>query len=165
MNIRPALATDLDAILAIDRSVDHAPHWSRTTYVEILAAGSSRTIFVAEDEARILISGYAVAHLADHGMSLMGELESVVVAQASRRHGIGRQLCLAVLDWCRQRGASEIELEVRASSRPAVALYQSLQFNPIGRRPRYYRDPEDDGLLMSRNLAGTSALAPEIVKG
>ena len=78
----------------------------------------------------------------------IAELESVVVSANSRRAGIGRALCLAVLDWSRSQGATEVVLEVRAHSAAAVALYASLGFTLSACRPRYYRDPDDDALLM-----------------
>jgi len=78
----------------------------------------------------------------------VAELESVVVALDARRLGIGRTLCRAVLDWCRQQGATELVLEVRANSSDALALYASLGFVVAGRRPRYYRAPDDDALIL-----------------
>ena len=36
----------------------------------------------------------------------VAELESVAVKVEARRAGIGRRLCLAVIDWCRAEGAS-----------------------------------------------------------
>jgi ribosomal-protein-alanine N-acetyltransferase len=80
------------------------------------------------------------------------ELESVAVSESVRRTGIGRALCSTVLDWCRTRGATEIVLEVRATSAGAIALYTALGFTETGRRPRYYLDPADDALIMRRPL-------------
>jgi ribosomal protein S18 acetylase RimI-like enzyme len=47
----------------------------------------------------------------------------------------------------------EIALEVRAASAGAIALYATLGFTQTGRRPRYYRDPEDDAVVMRLELA------------
>jgi ribosomal-protein-alanine N-acetyltransferase len=57
-------------------------------------------------------------------------------------------LCLAVADWCRDRGARALELEVRAGSVGAIALYDGLGFVVAGRRAGYYREPAEDALLM-----------------
>jgi ribosomal protein S18 acetylase RimI-like enzyme len=78
----------------------------------------------------------------------IAELESVVVSANARRAGIGRALCRAVLDWSRSQGAIEVVLEVRANSTAAIALYTSLGFTFSASRPRYYRDPGDDALLL-----------------
>jgi ribosomal protein S18 acetylase RimI-like enzyme len=66
-------------------------------------------------------------------------------------------LCAAVLDWCRALGTAEVLLEVRGSNAGALALYGQLGFEAVGRRPRYYRDPEDDAVAMLLRL-GNSAL-------
>jgi ribosomal-protein-alanine N-acetyltransferase len=92
-------------------------------------------------------------HLAPSDGSVhLAELESVAVAPSARRSGIGRALCARVLDWCRNHGATEVMLEVRASSAGAIALYLGLGFIAAGRRPRYYCDPEDDAVVMRLSL-------------
>jgi ribosomal-protein-alanine N-acetyltransferase len=117
-----------------------------------------RCLFVAEKDDSL--SGFAVGllHPATHDTAIPGarqriaELESVVVSASARRTGIGRSLCCAVFDWSRSQCATEIVLEVRAASSAAVALYAGLGFTLAARRPRYYRDPNDDALLMRLQL-------------
>lgn len=162
IELRPAVPADLAAILALERATENAPHWPRAAYVAILAADLSaaplRSLFVADRDG--LLVGFAVAHVDPASIASsarVAELESIAVAPAMRRSGIGRALCAAVLDWCRLQAATEIVLEVRAASAGAIALYSSLGFAEIGSRPRYYHDPEDDALLMRLPLAGISA--------
>ena len=50
-----------------------------------------------------------------------------------------------------QRDAA-LELEVRAASAGAIALYEGMGFVLVGRRRRYYRGPVDDALLMRLGL-------------
>jgi ribosomal-protein-alanine N-acetyltransferase len=45
-----------------------------------------------------------------------------------------------------------LELEVRAGSGGAIALYAGLGFVVAGRRAGYYREPEEDALLMRLDL-------------
>jgi len=78
----------------------------------------------------------------------IAEIESVAVSHTARRRGIGRALCLAALDWCRACNATSVQLEVRASSAAAIALYTSLGFLRVGHRPHYYANPEDDALIL-----------------
>jgi ribosomal-protein-alanine N-acetyltransferase len=56
------------------------------------------------------------------------------------------------MDWSRNRGAGTIELEVRASSSGALALYCSLGFVEQGIRRGYYRHPTEDAILMAASL-------------
>jgi ribosomal-protein-alanine N-acetyltransferase len=45
-----------------------------------------------------------------------------------------------------------VELEVRASSLGAIALYEALGFVVQGQRTGYYRDPVDNAVLMAMDL-------------
>jgi ribosomal-protein-alanine N-acetyltransferase len=142
--IRPAQQSDLDAIVALERATENAPHWPRSAYAAILDdPASPRCLIVAQagDE----LAGFAVGLIHP---ATAAELESVVVAATFRRSGVGRALCTAILDWSRSQGATEVILEVRAASTGAIALYAGLGFALAGQRPRYYRDPEDDAVLM-----------------
>jgi ribosomal-protein-alanine N-acetyltransferase len=57
-------------------------------------------------------------------------------------------LCRQVAAWCQSRRARELLLEVRASSAAPIALYTKLGFAPVGRRARYYKQPEEDAIMM-----------------
>ena len=47
------------------------------------------------------------------------------------------------------RGAREATLEVRLSNLPARRLYEKYGFRPVGLRPRYYSDDNEDALIMT----------------
>jgi ribosomal-protein-alanine N-acetyltransferase len=106
---------------------------------------------VAEATDRRLV-GFAVGKVVGFGSEGLGEIESVAVELAARRGGMGRALCEAVIDWCRRQGAGAVELEVRAGSLGAIALYGGLGFASVGRRRGYYREPVEDALLMKLEL-------------
>jgi ribosomal protein S18 acetylase RimI-like enzyme len=219
-HLRPAIASDLEAILTLERVTDLAPHWPLSAYSDILAApmGSSgegyesgapsiprslrngwetaaqRCLLVSEKNGSLIGFAVGLLHPAPHdpanlkqsddcsskemnchsdpdpdpersegegeweesphliASSRIAELESVVVSDSYRRTGIGGALCRAVFDWARSQGATELVLEVRAASSAAIALYAALGFTLAARRPRYYRDPADDALLMRLQL-------------
>ncbi len=166
--LRPAVAADLNAILALERATENAPHWPLASYAAVLDAGQEGTVaprrclIVAYYEAMLV--GFAVG-LITPAPNRIAELESVVVASAARRAGLGRALCAAVLAWCRSHGATELVLEVRAASTGAIALYASLGFTETGRRPRYYHNPEDDALLMRLPLEARPSSPPDPAGG
>jgi [ribosomal protein S18]-alanine N-acetyltransferase len=148
--IRAALASDLPAVVALERSIGEAPHWAEAEYTGILGAdaGASvrRCLLVAERAEQLV--GFAVGKVIGSGPDTMAELESVVVAEEARRAGIGRALLEGVLAWCREMGAAEVELEVRSENSAAIALYRRMAFVEVGLRRRYYQAPEDDAVLM-----------------
>jgi ribosomal-protein-alanine N-acetyltransferase len=151
--IRVAGMADLDGVIALERRTAEAPHWAAGEYVGMLEGGSGavrRCLLVAEMED--VLAGFAVGKVAGADGERVGEIESVAVDAARRRGGVGRALCGAVIAWCDGEGAAAIELEVRAGSAGAIALYRGLGFVEVGRRKGYYRDPEEDALLMERRL-------------
>jgi ribosomal-protein-alanine N-acetyltransferase len=112
------------------------------------AAVPERASFVAENGKGI--AGFAVVSSAGG----VAELENIAVREDARCQGIGRMLCREVINWSRSQAARVLELEVRASSAGALALYRSLGFVEQGRRRSYYREPIEDAVLMSVALQG-----------
>jgi ribosomal-protein-alanine N-acetyltransferase len=148
--VRSASSADVEAILALEQGCAEAPHWSTAVWQKILVhdglTGPIRAAFIAESSGGIV--GFAVVSCAAN----VSELESIAVHPSARCQGIGKALCHAAFDWSRTAGATAIELEVRASSVAAHALYASLGFTEQGRRRNYYRNPADDAILMSAPL-------------
>lgn len=91
-----------------------------------------------------LLAGLAAFQLAGGEASL----DTLAVAPALRRRGVGRCLLRAALAALAAQGAGCCFLEVRLSNAPAIALYQSLGFAAVGRRPGFYRAPAEDALIM-----------------
>ena len=77
---------------------------------------------------------------------------NVAVAPGHRRRGLARWLLAFAIAKASRMGATRGLLEVRAGNADALALYESLGFRPIGRRPAYYRDPPEDALVLARAL-------------
>jgi ribosomal-protein-alanine N-acetyltransferase len=159
--MREGAASDLHAIIGLERATERAPHWQEAVYKAILdgeavEARPQRRLFVAETEdgelagfavGMVQPSGEVAEKTSDRG-GRRAELESVVVAESARRKGVGRGLCGEAIEWCRTQGAGKVFLEVRAGSSAAIALYAGLGFEQVGSRPRYYSGPEEDAVIM-----------------
>jgi ribosomal-protein-alanine N-acetyltransferase len=156
--VRAAGVADLVAVVAMERGVAEAPHWAEAEYAAIVNAdgdrdsGVRRCLLVAEAEGRLL--GFAVGKAIGSGAGSVAELESVVVEATTRREGVGRALCEAVVAWCREKKVATMELEVRAGSLGAISLYAGLGFVAVGRRGGYYREPVEDAMMMRLELGG-----------
>lgn len=158
--IRDAGADDVENVITLERRVAEAPHWAKTDYLGMLEAEANRMVgrclLVAElykDGAAELV-GFAVGRAVKTSLDAVGELESVVVAPEARRGGVGQALCEAVIRWCGDEGADEVELEVRSANAGAIELYRRLGFVEEGLRRGYYRDPSDDAVLMRIKVSG-----------
>lgn len=149
LEIRRMNEADVPRVMEIAAEVNHAPRYSRSTWLGILSCGTApaRVALVAGGPGGDL-SGFAVASL----LAPEAELEAIAVAARSQRQGIGRRLLRGLLAELRPAGAREIWLEVRVSNESAIGLYRSLGFCESGRRARYYADPVEDALLMSLPL-------------
>lgn len=79
------------------------------------------------------------------------EILTLAVLPARRRGGLGRSLVDRALREAAERGAARAFLEVSEANAPARALYASLGFEPVGRRPRYYAGGAD-ALVLRRVL-------------
>jgi [ribosomal protein S18]-alanine N-acetyltransferase len=80
------------------------------------------------------------------------QIDNLAVAGQWRRQGIGRTLLRSALSHASGLGARVATLEVRAANAPARAIYEKEGFTPVGLRKRYYADPPDDALLLSREI-------------
>lgn len=142
--IRPAELADASALAALERRCFSDP-WSVAAFDELLPL-SYIVGLVAEVDG--VIGGYLVAR------ELAGEAEilNLAVVPEARRGGLGRQLLDAGLEDLQARGAERVWLEVRESNAAAQALYARRGFTAAGRRPRYYRAPVEDALVLSLDL-------------
>src|SRR5579875_2894190 len=145
MHVREMLPQDLEAVIGLESSVPEAPHWPRSAYESYLNAGHCRKrLYIAEDRGRLL--GFVAARLVLDTC----ELESIVVDVAARRSKVGTALLDRLILWASENGASHVQLEVRAGNTRAITFYLRSHFSRNGLRPSYYRDPEEDAVLMRR---------------
>jgi len=151
--MRPMTAADVEWAQRLADASPQAPHWQAAAYLTAVDPQSSarRIALVAESPKTVPHLGRIAPKLGFAVASLQlpqAELETIVVAPAVRRQGVARKLFSALAHQLKSAGASEVTLEVRASNRPALELYQALGFAESGRRPRYYIDPVEDAVLM-----------------
>ena len=124
--IRDARPEDREAIAAIQQACPEAGQWD--------AGGYDTT--VAELDGRI--AGFLVIRDLGEGES---EILNLAVAPTLRRLGVARALLLPAL-----RGS--VFLEVRESNQTARKFYNSLGFQEVARRPGYYGNPPETGIVM-----------------
>lgn len=80
------------------------------------------------------------------------QIDNLAVAGQWRRQGIGRTLLKSALSRASVLGARVATLEVRSANATARAFYEREGFMPVGLRRRYYANPSDDALLLSREI-------------
>ena len=70
------------------------------------------------------------------------EILSIAVDAGHRGRGLSRNLLLTHLGHLAGRGVRTIFLEVEENNQPARRLYERAGFGVVGRRERYYQQPE-----------------------
>jgi [ribosomal protein S18]-alanine N-acetyltransferase len=82
------------------------------------------------------------------------EILNLCVAPEMRRAGLGEALLAEAVAELRRTRIDRLFLEVRESNRPAISFYEKHQFRETGRRPGYYRAPDEAAVLMMKELTG-----------
>ncbi len=77
-----------------------------------------------------------------------GEITNVAVLPTHRRCGIAEEMLTCLLGESREEGVDDFTLEVRSGNEPAIRLYERLGFVSEGTRPQFYRNPQEDALIM-----------------
>lgn len=142
MNIRRMTLDDLAQVVAIDTASFSLPWPERSFRFEITDNPASRA-WVAETDGKIV--GMIVSWL------LVDEAHIATLATHPdfRRQGIARKLLIFSLQSMMSEGALTSVLEVREGNAAAQEMYRKFGFEESGRRPRYYRDNDEDAILMT----------------
>ena len=146
-----ASVEDVSALADLERS--GAGAWSRGAFEREIRSELSRVWVVRAppspgDPARGIAAYCAFRIVADE-MEVLG----LAVVPGSHRQGLGRWLLRLALSRGRREGAGTAFLEVRPSNEPAIRLYLAVGFRECGRRPGYYKDPDEDALVLARALS------------
>jgi [ribosomal protein S18]-alanine N-acetyltransferase len=137
-------------VVAIERAAFTDP-WSRKAFLDLLDQPQVRAFAVDGPDGSL--AGYAVASVVID----QGEILNLAVDPGSWHRGLGRVLLSAMLDMFRREGVAAVHLEVRQSNAAALRLYEHAGFRAVSTRRAYYRNPTENALTMSLELAHENA--------
>ena len=160
-SLRPMQQADLPAVLAVETAAYPYP-WTEGIFTDCLRVGyhclvaepapvpAPLSVPLSARAAGPGLVGHAVMSVA------VGEchLLNLCVHPDWQRRGLGRRLLLRLFAIGKANNADTAFLEVRASNRRAIALYESEGFCEIGLRRGYYPagDKREDAIVMARPL-------------
>ena len=119
--------------------------WSEKSVQETMDQPASICL-MAEKAGRP--AGYLLAYTAADEV----EIARIGVAKELQRQGTGRTLLAELEKLCVSKGLRKILLDVRVGNEAARALYAAAGFREDGIRQRFYENPQEDAVLMSRTL-------------
>lgn len=141
VRIRKMTLDDIPVVVQLDQISFSLPWPERSFRFELTDNPASRC-WVAETDGHVV--GMIV------GWLLVDEMHIATIAThpGYRRQGIASKLLTHTLLQSMQEGARSSFLEVRESNLAAQEMYRKFGYEQAGRRRRYYRDNDEDAILM-----------------
>ena len=133
---------DIPAVLELDK-LSFALPWPERSFRFELTENPASRCWVFESDGKIV--GMIVSWL------LVDEAHVATIATHPdhRRQGIARKLLTYTLRYMSREGAVTSFLEVRESNTAARDMYREFGYEVVGRRKRYYKDTDEDAILMT----------------
>ena len=163
MIVRSFTLGDLPQIVRIERASFGPEAYSVTTFLAHLFR-DRKGLMVAEDGYG-RVAGYALVRVGLRWLGVRrGGITSIAVDPSQRRRGLGRALLASALEYLKENGVEQADLEVDVSNRAAQSLYEALGFVPSRVLPHYY-GPDKDGLKMVLIFEQSEAKQPREAAG
>ncbi len=139
ISVRNARDNDLTFCCELESACFSEP-WSKNAFFQSISAED--TYFRIADNNGTPAGYYVAGNICDEV-----NLYTIAVTPDCRKQGIGKALLCDLIDSAKNDNAVFVSLEVRESNENAKKLYESLQFECIGKRTSFYRKPTEDALL------------------
>lgn len=143
MKIKPFEEKYIDDVYEIEKACFSNP-WSRADLAKQLDLETSH--FLVAD-----VDGRAVGYMGLQIFSGEGYVTNVAVLPEYR----GRGIALALINEQLKNKMGFITLEVRESNVPAVRLYEKAGFENMGIRPKFYSNPTENAIIMTKFFTET----------
>lgn len=150
---------DVPEVLILERASFTSP-WTETTFQHEVKHNTRAFYFVLRsnpdgaqpDDSLPPLLPLLPPILAYGGYWVLGDEAHIVTIATHpvlRRRGFGELMLLHLIDRARESAITAVTLEVRAGNTAAQALYTKWGFVQVGLRKRYYRDNDEDALLLT----------------
>ena len=143
--LRAMTPDDLEKVVLLENEAYEFP-WTFGIFRDCLRAGYECWVLASAKS----VLGYSILSVAAGEAHLL----NVCIARAQQGSGHGTRLVRRMIDLARWHHAERMFLEVRPTNTRAVALYDHIGFNEIGRRPNYYpaKRGREDAIVMAIEL-------------
>ena len=146
LRIRRMQSEDLPQVFELDRNSFSLPWPERSFRFELENNEVSRcwvAELLSESGAPLLVAIIVVWMIADEV-----HVATLAVSPEYRRQKIAQRLLAHTLIDAYHSGANSSFLEVRRSNQAAITLYQRFGYREVAVRRNYYKDNQEDAILM-----------------
>ncbi|MBQ9517266.1 MAG: ribosomal protein S18-alanine N-acetyltransferase [Eubacterium sp.] len=137
IEIKKATLDDVAEIVKIEQSCFSTP-WTEQGISESIENEHTHLYLALAD-------GKAAGYMGVQIFSGEGYVTNVATLPEFRRQGIAK----ALIERALQNDMEFLTLEVRESNNAAILLYKSFGFEQVGVRPHFYRNPDENAVLMT----------------
>ena len=141
VHIRRMTPEDVPAAAALERICFSEP-WSENAYLGTLKDEKALYLVAEKEDGEIA----GICGLLD--ILGEGDISNVAVSEPFRRQKVAERMMAELLKQGKERGITAFTLEVRASNKAALRLYEKFGFLCEGRRKNFYKRPEEDALIL-----------------
>ena len=141
--ISNAYISDAEEIAKIEAECFSEP-WSQNAVIDSINCGN--TFFVAKKDGEL--AGY----LSLNTVLDEGYINNIAVTKKYRKMGVATLLLNRLMRFSKEKQLSFVSLEVRASNQAAISLYSKFNFEEIGTRRNFYKNPTEDAIIMTRRF-------------
>ncbi len=140
INFYDITKSDAKELSRLDEKCFASP-WSELSFLNE-ASNPLAQYVIAKTEEKII--GYAgFWQVVDEG-----QITNIAVLEEYRRRKIAQQMLERLIEKARKMQLSVLSLEVRESNLPAISLYEKFDFEKVGIRKDYYKNPTENAVLM-----------------
>ena len=140
MEIRRSTPRDAAAIAALEAEIFSDP-WSERDICDTICTEGAMCYSAIKD-------GVPVAYIIGRIIAPEAEIYRIATHPEHRGRGIAYRLLDYAVKTERGRGLERLFLEVRSKNLAALSLYRAYGFEKIGIRKNYYKNPDDDAIVM-----------------
>lgn len=133
--IRPAVVSDLSALLRLEEAAFQTDRINRRQFRYLLTRGRAR-VLIAEDQGALV--GYVLV-LFSRATSV-ARLYSIAVSEQARGRGVGRLLVEAAEQVAWEQDRAYMRLEIRRDNLASQALFEHAGYRRFGVLSDYYED-------------------------
>lgn len=143
--IRHMLTSDADVVYNIENQAFFEP-WSKKNLIKDLEENTFLNHYVYELDGKV-VGFYIASRVLDES-----EVFTIAVDKDYKNMGIGTALLNHLIDTCKDKGITQIWLEVSTKNEPAINLYKKFGFKLMGVRKNYYQKIGEDAYNMLKEL-------------